>query len=192
MTLRLVAGPTAELVSIAEAREWAKLSDSEPDWIISMLIAAARERAEHLCGRSFSTKTYDLVLDAFPEVELDLETSPVESITWVRYLDDAGAEQTMDPSTYVLDPYGDPCFLLPAAGYVWPSTIDSVNAVRIRFVEGWSSNPIGNINSLRQFIAVTLATDMEFRQSITTGADARSLPGRHHDALLDPLRVYGV
>lgn len=192
MTIRLVAAPSVEHVSIAEARAWAKLADAEPDWLIAMLIGAARERAEHICGRSFTTKTYDLVLDAFPAVELDLETSPVESITWVKYLDLSGFEQTLSPSTYVLDSYDDPAFVLPAAGYVWPDTMNSVNAVRIRFVEGWSSNPIPNLNSLRQFIAVTLATDIEFRQAVSAGGDIKALPGRYFDRLLDPLTVYGV
>lgn len=187
MSQRLVVAATTEPVTKAEARVWARLSSDEPDWVVDMLISSARERAEHLCSRGFTTKTWDLVLDEFPLVELSLERTPVTSITWVKYLDVNGVEQTLSPSAYLLDSYSAPCFLLPATGYSWPATIVSVNAVGIRFIEGWGANPIENLNALRHWIAVTLATDTEFRQSIIAGISVADIPGRYFDRLLDPL-----
>lgn len=191
MTLKLITDATTEPVTVAEAREWARMSSSEPDWIVSMLITSARARAEHLTGRVFVQKTWELWLDAFPASEICLERSPVDSVTWLKYLDTNGAEQTVASSNYTLDGMNAPAFILPAYGYTWPSTIDSANAVKARFVEGWGSNPNGWLQIVRQFMNVTIATDHEFRQAIVAGMPAQELPGRYYERLLDPLRVYG-
>lgn len=192
MALRLVTAAATELVTEAEARAWAKLSTDEPAWIVNMLIAAARERAEHICNRAFVSKTWDLYLDEFPAAELSLERSPVTSITHVKYTDTAGAEQTFSSSSYVLDSYDSPAFLIPAEGYEWPATYDTANAVRIRFVEGPGALPIPEANLLKQYICVRIATGNEFRQGIVAGMLPHQLPRDWCEGLLDPLVVYGA
>lgn len=195
MTLKLATDVTAvsgEPVSRAEARSWARMDSAVEDWQVDMLIAGARARAEHITGRVFTTKTWDLWLDAFPASEVSLERTPVDSVTWVKYLDSTGAQQTIGSSSYVLDGMNEPAFLLPAHGYDWPSTYDSANAVNVRFVEGYGSNPNGWLALVRQFMCVCIATDNEFRQAMVAGIPVQELPGSYHERLLDPLRIWGV
>lgn len=191
MSLRLVVDVSTEPVTNAEARDWAKMSSSEPDWIVDMLISSARMRAEHIAKRSFTTKTWDLVLDAFPAVELSLERYPVASVTHVKYLNDAGTETTLDAANYTLDAYSEPAFIIPVEGFDWPSTIDAANAVRVRFVEGWGSDPVRGLALVRQYMNVVIATDNEFRQSVIAGVSVSEMPGKYYDRLLDPVRNLG-
>ena len=200
MALRLVTAPVTEPVSRAEARAWARMSDDEPDWIVDMLIGASRERAEHLCGRGFTTKTWELALDAFPAAELSLEVTPVASIESVKYLDTTGVQQTFNSAGYVLDSYAEPAFIIPADGYEWPETFDSANAVKVRFVQGWSTNPIPELNTLRRYMCMEIATGHDFRSAMVVGrpvnqlsfSAATTLPAQYYDRILDPLRAYGV
>ena len=66
MGLRLTAAPAAEPVTLAEAKLHLRVSDSNEDTLISMLISAARAHAENVCRRAFVTQKWDLFLDSFP------------------------------------------------------------------------------------------------------------------------------
>ena len=67
--------------------------------------------------------------------------APVASITSVKYTDLAGAEQTLAGSAYALSLYGDSRRLAPTFGNTWPSTRDVPDAVRVRFVAGYTTAP---------------------------------------------------
>jgi len=189
--LKLISDNTGpEPVSNAEARDWARLSASEPEWIVTMLVASARARAEHLTGRTFTTKTWELYLDEFPDGEIPLQRTPVDSVTWLKYLDTSNVEQTVPASKYTLDGFAEPARIIPVYGYSWPQTIDMPNAVKVRFVEGWGTNPNGWQQIVRQFILVTLATDAEFRQAVVAGLSVADLPNRYYERVLDPLRIH--
>lgn len=68
MALKLTAAPTAEPVSLAEAKVHlrANLDDTSEDALIGMYISAARSDAENTCRRALVTQQWDLFLDAFP------------------------------------------------------------------------------------------------------------------------------
>ena len=94
------------------------------------------------------TTTLDLKLDSFPCGDGSVRGSairvpvrPVQSVTSVKYLDAAGAEQTLTPVTdYTVYAEEDPspCLIVPAYGKTWPSTRAVLNAVTVRFVAGFT------------------------------------------------------
>ncbi|HBH37615.1 MAG TPA: hypothetical protein DDX06_04440 [Curvibacter sp.] len=102
---------------------------------VQAFLAAAHAHAQHHCGKSFGSQTLELALDAFPEGGILLPGLPVASITSVKYLDETGAEQTLDGAAYSLDNYdSQEHWLLPTGD--WPATIDSPNAVKVRYQAG--------------------------------------------------------
>ena len=126
-------------VTLAEAKAHCRVDHSDEDAWFGIAIAAATAKAEHELGRALITQTWEAVYDAFPAGGIELGRPTVQSIVSVKYLDGTGTEQTISSTGYVLDPDMLPGFVLPAAASAWPSAADAVNAVRVRFVQGWSS-----------------------------------------------------
>jgi uncharacterized phiE125 gp8 family phage protein len=137
MTLRLITAPATEPATAAEVKLDARINGATFDATITTLITAARKRAEDITGRALITQTWELVLDAFPESEIQIGKMPIGSITYVKYYDGDGVLQTIDAADYSLDADTLPGWLLPAYGDVWPATLDAANSVIIRFVAGY-------------------------------------------------------
>lgn len=194
MTIIRIDEPGAEPVSLAEVRNWCRVDDdfTGDDADLTGLITTFRVQAEHECGRSFISTTLERVLDAFPAVELELAAQPVSAITHIKYLDEAGVEQTLAPEAYVLDQVSHPAFVLCAAGYDWPATFSGINAVRVRFVQGWASasNPL--CAPLRLWMRMHIEAAYKLRGAIVSGVSVTEVPSRHVERLLDRYRVYGV
>lgn len=141
MTLKLITAPATEPVTLAEAKVPCRVDGdiTTDDGLIEILIAAARGKAEHRIERSLITQTWERVLDFFPESEIQLGWPPIISIVSVTYIDAAGDSQTLAPTAYSLDTDQPPGWLLPAYGTVWPATLDTAGAVRVRFTAGYGS-----------------------------------------------------
>lgn len=144
MSLKLITGPASEPITLAQAKLHLRIEGSatDEDTIITALITASREAAEHELGRGIGSQTWKLTLDEFPAEAIKLPLAPVASITLVQYFDTAGAAQTLPSSAYVLDNAdADQAWLLKAYGYEWPDTYDAANAVQITYVCGLTSTP---------------------------------------------------
>ena len=188
MTLRLIAGPATEPLTLAEAKAHLRVSHTAEDDLITSFITAAREAAEHETGRSLITQTWEQVLDTFPPCEIELGWPDVLSVLSVKYTDTASTEQTISPTYYVLDSATSPGWLLPAYGYTWPVTLDTVNAVRVRFTTGYgaaSDVPAG----IKTWMKLRIGTLYRFREEVH-GTPLSEMPGGYVDRLLDKYRVY--
>lgn len=135
--LKTITAPAAEPVSLAEAKLHLRVDHAADDDLIEALIVSAREDAEHRIGRALVMQTLEQVLDAFPDA-IYLDMPPIQSVTSVKYLDTAGAEQTLNPSAYTADLDSAPGSIIPAYGAAWPSARDMPNAVRARYVAGYA------------------------------------------------------
>jgi len=149
-TLYLITPPSAEPVTIAEAKEHCRVDLSNEDNLLDGLIAAARMWAEQYKGQALVTQTWDLKLRAFPCGRLEIPLGPLQSVTSVKYLDGAGVEQTWDAAKYsthglyvpVTKPAGpDPKrgWIEPVYGQFWPIALPVDEAVRVRFTAGWGT-----------------------------------------------------
>lgn len=192
MTLKLITGPAEEPVSLAEAKLHLRVEHAADDDLITTLITAAREQAEHATGRVFVTQTWERVRDAFPAVELELGKAPVQAITSVSYIDSAGASQVLASAAYSLDADTPDGWLLPAEGYAWPATLDTANAVRVRFTCGYGDTAAAVPAGIRAWIKLRLGTLYRQREEVSAGVSLSALPGGYADRLLDPYRSWGV
>jgi hypothetical protein len=61
-------------------------------------------------------------------------------IDFIKYIDTTGAQQTLDPALYQVDPQSDddPVRIFPAYGKVWPATRPQPNAVTVQFQIGYA------------------------------------------------------
>ncbi len=182
MPLIQIVAPTAEPVTVQEVRDAAKIDDASFDASIAIIIPALRSQAEARTGRRMITQTVELVLDAFPAVDIDLQLPNVQSITSLKYLDTAGVEQTLASNLYSLDSSSTPNWLMPAYGTTWPATLDASNAVRVRFVAGYGDAAANVPQDIRLWIIAHAVQALRSPEGITIG-DLRAFP--YVDHLLD-------
>lgn len=71
--------------------------------------------------------------------KIELPKPRLQSVDYIRYLDEGGVEQTLDESQYVVDPYSEPGVVTPAPGTYWPVTQNVMNSVRIGFTAGYGA-----------------------------------------------------
>lgn len=150
--LTLITAPTVEPISLAEARLHLKLTATgspathPDDALVTALIAAVRQHLDGRdgrLGRCLVPQTWEYSLDRFPTNEIRLPLPPLYHVESIKYDDADAVEQTVSAANYVVDgdqaPQLSPAWILPLAPFIWPTTLDSVNVVRIRFVAGYSS-----------------------------------------------------
>lgn len=187
MPTRIITPPSEEPVSLDEAKAHCRVDVADDDVLITALITAAREQAEHETGRSLCTQTRELVLDAFPDACV-LRGAPIQSVVSVKYLDLDGNEQTLDPLDTQLDKDSEPGYLVPAYGKAWPATFPVPNAVRVRFTCGYGA-AAAVPQGLKSWMKLAIGTLYAQRETIVLG-QASHLPDRFWHSLLDPYRLY--
>jgi len=182
----IITEPTGEPITLAEARLHCKVDGTDDDTLITALIVAARQQAEHRTGRALCTQTLEKVLDMFPD---DIKLQPrVQAISSVKYIDIDGVEQTLSSASYSLDKDSEPGWLVPAYGYAWPDTRAVPNAVRVRFTTGYgeaAAVPQG----IKNWMLMAIGTLYGQREAIVIGAPVADVPRDFFAGLLDPYWV---
>jgi uncharacterized phiE125 gp8 family phage protein len=190
MLLRLATPPALEPVTLAEAKEHLRVLHGAEDALIGRLIKAVREHAEPSTGRAFITQTWDFWLPAFTRSGLiELPRPPLQAVTWVKYLDRDGVEQTVDPVDYVVVAPGLVGTVQPAPDADWPATQRHPQAVSIRFTAGYGPAPADVPEDLRNAMLM-LIEHLYHNRGASTEAALKATP-TGVDALLGPHRTYG-
>ena len=154
MSLIPVTMPTVLPVSLDEVKLHIRIDGVLEDSLVDDLIRGATEALEGergWLGCALLTQTWDLILDRFPcsgdELYLGapapgfrLPLPPLQSVGSVKYLDPSGVQQTLDPTTYVVDAKSQPGRVLLAPGKSWPAIRTGYpNAVEVRFTAGYGN-----------------------------------------------------
>lgn len=193
MSLKLIAAPGEEPVSLAEAREHCRLAEDEiGDDLLELYITAARELCESITGRVLVTQTWEQTLDDFPrgdKSDIQLLRLPVQSVQSVVYVDADGAEQTLAGDQYATDLQDAEAWVLPADGVTWPTTDDVINAVKVQFVAGYG-DAAAVPKQLKVWILATVAMFATQREAVDMTGRVGALPERLIDRMLDSYRVY--
>lgn len=188
MNYKIITAVATEPVALSEARLQLRLPDivTEEDSLITAWITAAREAAEHYTGRALAAQTLEAVLDEFPgdDEAIDLPMPPVASVTSIKYDDEDGVEQTLATSKYALSTYGDSRRINLTYDSEWPDTRDQPNAVRIRFVTGYTKPPA----AVKSAILLMVAWMHENRGNEMGADDIQPLAAK---ALLGLVKLWG-
>lgn len=190
MPLITITPPDAEPVSVDDVKLSARVdAETFDDQLALLLIPAIRAEAEHRLGRRLITQTVELVLDAFPSGEIDLRLPSVQSVTSIKYLDTAGAEQTVINTDYSLDTAASPARVLLDTDAAWPATADVPNAVRVRYVVGYGDDDASVPANIRLWITAHVVQALDNPSGLNTAA---LQPMPFLDRLLDAERFYSV
>ncbi len=180
MSITVVTPPTIEPIGLEQARDQVRsdkdLADEAAE--LSNMIAAARASVENFTRRSLLTQTLDVFRDSFPGETgvIEIPRPPTQSVTSVKYLDEAGTEQTLSASLYVVDVESEPARIVPADGETWPTTQVMVNAVTVRVVAGYGNGVADIPAPIIQAMLLAITDYYDHRGSIVIGATSSTLP----------------
>lgn len=181
MTSTLITPPASAAVDLASAKAELKVDGDYLDASIAAWIDGITAHAEHLTGRSFVQQTWRTTLPAFP-AEIRLPSSPLIAISSVKYIDQDGAEQTLDPAAYTVD--GE--YLLPAYGTTWPATRMQAGAVKIEGTFGYGADHNAVPSGIRLYIMAKLVEQFDPAARV----EKDTVQASFIDRLLDRYKVY--
>lgn len=195
--VRVISAPEAEPITLTEAKLHLRETLTAQDTLITALLKVAREYAERYTGRALMTQTLELSLPCFPAIDLIVPRPPLQSVSWIKYIDDSGVLQTLDPSLYQIDTYREPARIKPAYGESWPSTRNDYGAVQVRYVAGYANigSPLdatdasGVPECVKHWMKMRVAQFYEQREATVVGLNVSQIPRDYVDGLIDWLRV---
>ena len=182
-----------EPVTLYEAKTHLRLeADSslpvgfDDEYILS-LITGARVWCEGYLGRSLVDKTIDYLIDDFGLCPIILPSAPIRSITYVKYIDENGTEQTLANTEYALFEHNERGYLTKAYGKTWPVVRIERNAVRIRYVAGYAT-PAEVPQPIKQGILMLIGDMYENRTGQTNN---QLFMNKTAEYLLSPYEMWG-
>ena len=187
MALKLITASTSEPITVAEAKDQARVTIPDDDAYITSLIPAVRKLAETLLQRSIMEQTWGKTSDYFTSA-LKLYMPPITSILSIKYLDVDGVERALDPVDYKLDNANDfrAGYVVPAFGKAWPATRVDINAVKVRYKAG-HANAANVDESIKLWIKLHVAYFYDTREAALS-ASLKPIP--RLSGLIDSFRIW--
>jgi uncharacterized phiE125 gp8 family phage protein len=178
--LKLVTAPSTTVVSVDEVKAQLNITHDDDDALITSLIAVATAHVEGPAGIGVAllTQTWRMSLDRLP-CRFNLPLGPVQSVTGITYLDEAGAAQTLAASLYSLDTDHTPAVVYIKPHTTLPVTWAVPGAVKVTFVTGYGDDPADVPAGLRQAIIIFAAYLFENRESGEVPSVVEALLDRH-------------
>lgn len=188
MSLKETAPPAEAAVSLADVKRHLsiELDDTNDDELLATLLTAATELAEADHGQAYIERALELGLDAWPD-ELRLPSPPLKAGSVViKYDDEAGVEQTLDPTAYTVDAASRPARVRPVEA--WPATASTPGAIRVAYVAGYGTTAAAVPVRIRQAILL-LVGDLYLNREDTVLNTNVARVSLTADRLLAPDRV---
>jgi uncharacterized phiE125 gp8 family phage protein len=145
MKLALVTAPSGDVVSVSDAKAFARVDLADEDSLMTSLVAMATQNLDGrdgLLGRALLTQTWAATFDRFHcNRPLHVPLPPCQSVTSVTYIDRNGATQTLDPASYRVAGIGTPdgATIEPALNAAWPDTAFFRDCITVTFVAGYGN-----------------------------------------------------
>jgi len=184
--LELITAPAELPVTRDEAKLYARIDAdiTADDALIDSLINAATYHAEHHTDRALISQAWRLNLSSFP-AEICLPKGKAISVDAIKYLDENGAEQTLDPGEYQTNLTDDTGGLIKLApDKIWPDIgADYYNPVRVEFTAGIAADAASLPDRVKVAIKTHITHMYEVREELVIGVPAQVIP-RGYDRLL--------
>jgi uncharacterized phiE125 gp8 family phage protein len=196
MGLQLVTPPQQDVLSAADLAAHLRISNAAEDALLEIYARAARQHVDGragILGRALVTQTWDWTLDALPCdpcAVLHAPLPPLQDVTSIKYIDDAGVEQTWPSAKYIVDRASGIGRIGCAYGESWPVARRQINAATVRLVVGYGDDPDDVPEPIGQALRLLAGHWYENREAVNVGNLVTELPFAVK-ALLAPYRVYG-
>ena len=183
--------PTVEPVTLDEVKAHVRVIDAEEDAYLTGLIAVARRAIEDRTGRTLLDTVFTQSVRDW-QTCIELMRGNARTVESVKYDDDAGEEQTVDPAECGLYPYGG-----GSAGVVFfdeftaPDLLDRpyIDRIRIAFKAGYGDAATAVPEPLKQAVLYLVAHYYDNRAPVAIGTITSGVPFTV-EALCGPYKIY--
>lgn len=214
MALKLQTAPSGACITLAEAKLHLRVDAADEDALITALIDAATQDAEHLMQRAVMPQQWKLTVDSFTSDSVSVTTDyavsqvlgggvavvggclllqrpTVISVDSVKYIAAAtGVQTTLANTEYQVDLGNDLVGrLAPAYGKSWPSVRAQLGAVEVLFTCGWA-DAAAVPAVVKQWIKLRIGALYENREAWTFHRPIER--NAFVDYLLDRYRVFTI
>lgn len=168
MGLSIVTHPALEPVTLSELKKQLEIAatDTAHDTHLTRLITRARRMVERETRRALITQTWLMTGPGFPVGKRNvwLPRPPLQTVSWVKYYDTAGIQQTWTSAEYLVITTSTPGRVDLHPDYSWPTVQASRdNAVQIQYVAGYGDAAAAVPGELCQAIEALAAFWFEVR-----------------------------
>jgi len=184
MGLAFKTAPTAEPISLSEAKDYLGVEGTEQDTYVSAAITTARKHVEDLTAQQIMDATYTWTLrsEQVPQhhtKSLLLPRAPVTAVNSVEYVDTDGNTQSW--SDYEVDLDVNPAVLSPQPDKNWPNVQNNkLKAFTVEFDAGYADTQTAALDAvpapLRQAMFLLLGHWFDNRTSVAMDADPTEVP----------------
>lgn len=188
MPTQVVTPAASAVIATSDVKLHLRVDHSTEDTYIAALVTAATKHCEEVLSKALITQTLALNLDGFPTCrQIDLMRPPLQSVTSVQYVDDAGATQTFSSANYHVDTNTTPGRIVLDDTATWPSTDDRPNAVTITYVAGYGDASSDIPEDIKQAVYLIVGEWYRNREN-SAELTYKDIPFAAH-ALLHPHRA---
>ncbi|MCO5063121.1 MAG: head-tail connector protein [Rhizobiaceae bacterium] len=174
MTLIRMTGPEVEPVTLAELKQYLRLSHSSEDELLAGLLRAAREDVERVTGLALIEQGWRLVMDRpMTGGMILLPRHPVREVVSVTLYAQDGTPQILDAGAYQTDTLSRPARILLAEQ---AGGLRAMNGVEVEFTCGFGEAGPDVPDLLRRAITHLAAHWYEFRTSFGPSDQPVSYP----------------
>lgn len=166
-----------EPVTLAEAKSYLNVDYTSWDTLITTLISSARTNLERYTGSTFATKTLVATFQKVAE-NIDIPYGPIQSITSVKSIDEAGVKTTLVAGTDYLVTGNNFKNIRFYGGIDTP--------IEIEYVAGYTALPA----DLKVAILKQVAMDFEFRENVLDSSQVTELSNGAKQHAQSYRRVY--
>jgi len=180
--MKLVTKPTAEPVTLEEAKSQCKVTFTDDDVELDRLIIAARAQVENITRQRIVRQKWRLYFRNFSDI-MEVAPAYVREVDTIQYIDGDGATQTAATSLYDVDVSGQR--VIRAYSQVWPAVRYQENAVWIDVWVGMydeTASPVSNLADIEEPIKQAV---LMIVQAMYDGLDEHGA-----DYLMAPYKMY--
>jgi uncharacterized phiE125 gp8 family phage protein len=191
MSAILLDPPAAEPVTLAEAKEFLRLSHDDDDATVAALIAAARGQVEARTRRALITQGWRLTRDVWPASgAIPILPVPLQAVTAVDVYGADGLLRMLDVDAFAVDAAAAPA-LLQFAKAAPPAPGRPYGGIEIDIVAGYGDEADAVPQPLRQAVRLLVAHWYENRRIVAASGETAQLPASVA-ALIAPFRVLSL
>ena len=190
---QLVTAPTAEPISLTEAKAQMRIEHSDDDTLINRMIdvAIAYVDVRGALGKAMITQTWGEWLAPNPSV-VYLSLGPVQSVSAIKYYDANNSLQTDTLSNYNVLGTAGRTLVSPKSGFNWPTAFQRDDAIKIEYVIGYGDAASDVPQTIRHALLMLVAHYYENRENELIGTISKTLPYGFEDLIgLERATYYG-
>lgn len=189
MPFTVTSSPALEPVTLAELKDYLRISDASQDQMLGTMISAARRHVEQMTRRPMIEQSIKATFEEWPVGSIIvLPVGNVLTIESLKYRDESNVLQTVSTSDYVIVTADQPGRIYLRDSFTFPALFDRSDAIEAAITAGYGSTSSSVPEPLRIALMALAGYWFEQRLPVNVGNIVNQMP-MHVQALINLHRV---